>query len=127
MTKHCRIYRPHIAWIILFEDGYLDHIQPDTEQLIYHLMQLHDITYDDIDVCISTEPIELYDVVLDRIPTDLKYSWYFNFAAKNIDCGFGPIFKSQLNITDSTTKLYIKVLPFNNQSRLQLYHQLRQE
>lgn len=107
MTKTCRIYRPHIMWEILFEDGYHDYIYPDTEHLVHHLLHKHDITYDDVDVIVSTQPIDQHDACLTR----REHTNEFVFNDSGLACVFGEIFESQLDITPHTTNIYLKVIP----------------
>lgn len=106
MIKTCRIYRPHIMWEILFEDGYHDYIYPDTEHLVQYLLHKYDITYDDVDVAISTQPIDDHDVCLTRRVAD-----EFTLDVNETPCMFGDIFNTQLNITPHTTNIYMKVIP----------------
>jgi hypothetical protein len=107
MIKTCRIHRPHIMWEILFENGYHDYVYPDAEHLVQYLMHKYDITYDDVDVVVTTQPIDQHDACLTRCTnTDA-----FVFDVNGSPCVFGEIFKSQLNITPHTTNIYLKVLP----------------
>ena len=110
MTKLCKIHRPHIMWLIVLGEDYHDYVHPSTEVLIDYLLKKYDITYEDMDVLISTEHIEESDLVLSKVNIT-KYTSIFYCEGLQTECEFGDFFTKELNINDSTEKLYFKVIP----------------
>jgi hypothetical protein len=110
MTKICKIHRPHIMWLIVLGEDYHDYAHPSFEILIEYLLKKYDITYEDMDVLISTEHIEESDLVLSKVNIT-KYTSIFYTEELKTECEFGDYFTKEFNINDFTEKLYLKVLP----------------
>jgi hypothetical protein len=110
MTKKCKIYKPHIMWLIVLGEDYHDYGYPSFEVLINYLLKKYDITYEDIDVLISTEYLEDSDVVLEKVRMN-PYTSLFFFKEENTECEFGSYFTKEFGINENTKKLYIKVIP----------------
>ena len=94
-------------WEIWFASGYHDYIYPEMEPVVLHLLQSHDITYEDMDVVVSTQPMVDYDIHMHRCMGDHE----FVCIKTHSKCVFGAVFESEMQITDTTSDIYIKVLP----------------
>jgi hypothetical protein len=110
MTKKCKIHKPYIMWLIVLKEDYHDYCYPSFEILINYLLKKYDITYEDIEVLISTEYLEDSDVVLEKVRMN-SYTSVFLFKEEKIECEFGSIFNTEFKIDENIKKLYIKVIP----------------
>ena len=108
MNKVYKIYRPHIAWMFKLEENLSDCLLYGTDPLVEFLLEKYEITYDEIDLEISTEPIENYDVKIK----------YIIFEQNILKCEyngdeiyFTKIFRDHFNWTEDKPFLYMKVVP----------------
>jgi hypothetical protein len=108
MTKLCKIYRPHIAWLFKLDTDLHDHVYMNTEECVNYLAEKYKITYDDIDVIISTDFVEDYDIKMDFYRLENNFPV---FLWNDIECRFGIYFEKWFNLNEHTKNLYFKVIP----------------
>ena len=109
MNKICKFHRPHIVWIFQLGPDLHDHVYPNTDIVLIKLMEKYDITYEDMDLSISTEFIEDYDLVF-KFSRMFEYGGSF-FTINDNECYFAEYFTKHFNITADTENLYMKVIP----------------